>query len=76
MKSDRFKQLMVVGAYERVKHFYNWFLQSVQDDILDNKLTLCTEETWFHLNWYISAQNNCCWSSINFRNYFEVQSED
>jgi hypothetical protein len=57
---------------ERRTHFCNWFLQAVHDRLLEPKLTLFTEEGWFHLSRYINSQNNRYWSSINKRQTSEV----
>jgi hypothetical protein len=58
--------------YGRRTHFCNWLLQAVHDGVLYPKLTFFTDEAWFHLSGYISAQNNRYWSSINLKQTFEV----
>jgi hypothetical protein len=69
-------QVTEEGDYGRRTHFCNWFLQTVHDDILDQKLTFFNDEAWFHLSGYINAQNNRYWSSINPRQIFEVPLHD
>jgi hypothetical protein len=69
-------QVIEESDYGRRMHFCNWFLQAVHDGILDPKLTFFTDEAWFHLSWYINAQNNRYWSSINPRQTFEVPLHD
>jgi hypothetical protein len=44
-------------------------LCTVHYGVLDPKLTLFTDEAWFHLSGYINAQNNRYWSSINLRDF-------
>jgi hypothetical protein len=65
-------QVIEEGDYGRRMHFCKWFLQAVHDSVLDPKRTFFTDEAWFHLSGYISAQNNRYWSSINPRQTFEV----
>jgi hypothetical protein len=43
-------------------NFCNWFLQSVVEGEIDPQLTFFFDETWFHLQGYISTQNNRYWS--------------
>jgi hypothetical protein len=69
-------QVIEEGDYGRRTHFRNWFLQAVHDGILDPKLTCFTDEAWFHLSWYINAQINRYWSSINPKQTFEVSLHD
>jgi hypothetical protein len=69
-------QVIEEGDYGRRTHFCNWFLQAVHDGVLDPKLTFFTDEAWFHLSSYISAQNNRYWSSINPSQTFEVPLYD
>jgi hypothetical protein len=69
-------QVTEEGDYGRRTHFCNRFLQAVHDGVLAPKLTLFTDEAWFHLSGYISAQNNRYWSSINPRQTFEVPLYD
>jgi hypothetical protein len=35
---------------EREIHFGNWFLWTILDSVLAPKLTLFTDEAWFHLS--------------------------
>jgi hypothetical protein len=65
-------QVIEEGDYGRRTYFCNWFFQAVHDGVLDPKLTFFTDEAWFHLSGYISAQNNRYCSSINPRQTFEV----
>jgi hypothetical protein len=53
-------------------HFCNWFLWAVPDGVLDPKVTLVTDEAWFHLIGYVSAQNSRYWSSTNSRQTSKV----
>jgi hypothetical protein len=69
-------QAIEEGNYKRWTHFCNWFLQLVHDSLLDLKHTFFSDEVWFHLSRYISAQNNRYWSSINLRQTFEVPLHD
>jgi hypothetical protein len=69
-------QVIEGGDYGRRTHFCNWFFQAVHDGVLDPKLTFFTDEAWFHLSGYVSAQNNRYWSSINPRQVFEVPFHD
>jgi hypothetical protein len=46
-------------------YFYSWFLQSVVKGEIDPQLTFFSDEAWFHLQGYISMQNNRYWSSPN-----------
>jgi hypothetical protein len=63
-----------ITGEERI--FVTGFLQAVHDGVLDPKLTFFTDETWFHLSGYISAQNNRYWSIINPKQTFEVPLHD
>jgi hypothetical protein len=58
--------------YGRRTHFCKWFLQAVHDGVLDPKLTFFSDEAWFHLSGYITAQNNRYWNIINLKKMFEV----
>jgi hypothetical protein len=69
-------QVIEEGDYGRRTHFCNWFVQAVHDSVLDPELTFFTDEAWFHLSGYISAQNSRYWSSINPRQMFEVPLRD
>jgi hypothetical protein len=51
-------------------------LQAVHNSVFDPKLTVFTDEAWFHLRGYISAQNNRYWCSINPKQTFEVPLHD
>jgi hypothetical protein len=46
------------------------------DGVRDPKLTFFTDEAWFHLSGYISAQNSKYWRSINPKQTFEVPLHD
>jgi hypothetical protein len=46
-------------------HFSSWFLQSVIEGEVNAQLTFFSNEVWFHLQGYISMQNNPYWSSQN-----------
>jgi hypothetical protein len=51
--------------------FITRFLQVVHDDgVLDPKFSFFSDEAWFHLSGYISAQNSTYWSNINQRQDF------
>jgi hypothetical protein len=63
-------QVIEEGDYERRAHFCNWFLHAVHNSVLDAKLTFFTDEVWFHLSGYISAENNRYWNSINLKQTF------
>jgi hypothetical protein len=57
----------------RMVHFCSWFLRSVVEGEIDPQLTFFSDETWFHLQGYISTQNNRYWSSQNPHLTHEVQ---
>jgi hypothetical protein len=69
-------QVIAEGDYERRTRFCNWLLREVHDGVYELTLTVITDETWFHLSGYISAQNKRYWSSINLRQTFEVPLHD
>jgi hypothetical protein len=58
--------------YGRKTHFRNWFLWPEHGGVIGSKLTLFTDETWFHLSSYMSAQNNRYWRSNKWRPTFEA----
>jgi hypothetical protein len=64
-------QVIEERNYKRRKHFCNWYLQAVNDSVLYSELIFFTNKAW-----YISAQNNMYWSSINLRQAFEVPLHD